>query len=73
MTTQTLPIPHGTADSSVHTDARATVAPAQSRPHLAGMLWFAGWLFTIGYAQLPWWKAIVALVIWPYCLGDLLR
>ena len=43
-----------------------------SRPG-AGMLWFGGWLFTIGVAQLTFWKAVLGLVIWPYFLGVLAR
>jgi hypothetical protein len=39
----------------------------------AGMFWFAGWLFTLAYAKLLWWQAILALVIWPYYLGVRLR
>jgi len=39
----------------------------------AGMLWFAGWLFTIGFAKLVWWKALLGLVIWPYFLALALR
>jgi hypothetical protein len=39
----------------------------------AGMFWFAGWLFTLAYAKLLWWQAILALVIWPYYLGLRLR
>lgn len=35
----------------------------------AGMIWFAGWLFTIAFAKLVWWKAILGLVIWPYFLA----
>jgi hypothetical protein len=23
-------------------------------------------LFTIGFAKLVWWKAVLALVVWPY-------
>ena len=38
-----------------------------------GMLWFAAWLFTIGIAQLSFWKAVLALVIWPYFIGVLVR
>lgn len=38
-----------------------------------GMLWFGAWLFTLGYAQLGFWKAVLALVIWPYFLGVLAR
>ncbi len=40
---------------------------------LAGALWLAGWLFTIAYASLPWWKIILALVVWPYFLGLAVR
>jgi hypothetical protein len=40
---------------------------------LAGMAWFGGWLFTIAFAKLLWWQAIVSLVIWPYYLGVMAR
>jgi hypothetical protein len=40
---------------------------------LAGTIWFAGWLFTIGYANLVWWKIILALVVWPYYLSLVVR
>jgi len=39
---------------------------------LAGTLWFIGWLFTIGYANLIWWKIILALVVWPFYLAQAL-
>jgi hypothetical protein len=34
-----------------------------------GMFWFIGWLFTIAFAKLIWWQAILGLVVWPYYLG----
>ena len=34
-----------------------------------GMLWFAGWLFTLGYLKLGLGKGLLALIIWPYYLG----
>lgn len=40
---------------------------------ITGPIWFAGWLFTIGYVHLGFWKAVLAIVIWPYYLGTLLR
>ena len=40
---------------------------------LGGMLWFGGWLFTIGMAQLVWWKVILGIVVWPYYLAVFLR
>ncbi len=40
---------------------------------LAGTIWFIGWLFTIGFAQLVWWKAILGIIVWPYFLGVALR
>jgi hypothetical protein len=42
-------------------------------PVSAGTIWFIGWLFTLAFAQLIWWKAILALVVWPYYLGVALR
>jgi hypothetical protein len=40
---------------------------------LAVPIWLIGWLFTIGFAHLPTAKAIVALALWPYYLGLVLR
>lgn len=34
-----------------------------------GLIWFGGWLFTIGYLDLAFWKGLIALVIWPYYMG----
>jgi len=34
-----------------------------------GMLWFGAWLFTIGFLHLSFWKAVLALLVWPYYLG----
>ncbi len=39
----------------------------------AGITWFIGWLFTIGFAQLTFWKGVLAIIVWPYYLGDLLK
>ena len=36
---------------------------------ISGMLWCAGWLFTIGYLKLAFWKGVLGLVVWPYFLG----
>lgn len=35
----------------------------------AGGLWIAGWLFTIGFLKLTFWKGVLALILWPYYLG----
>ena len=34
-----------------------------------GLLWIAGWLFTIGFLQLVFWKGVLAIVLWPYYIG----
>ena len=39
----------------------------------AGVLWTAGWMFTIAFAKLIWWKAILAIIVWPYFLGLVLH
>jgi hypothetical protein len=38
-----------------------------------GAFWFMGWLFTIAFANLVWWKIIVGIVVWPYFLGLAVR
>lgn len=38
-----------------------------------GVIWFIGWLFTIGFANLVWWKILLGIIIWPYFLGIALR
>ncbi len=35
-----------------------------------GLIWFIGWLFTIGYAKLNFWGGLAAILVWPYYLGD---
>lgn len=32
--------------------------------------WAAGWLFTIGFAKLSFWQAVLGLLIWPWYLGS---
>ena len=34
-----------------------------------GSIWFAGWLFTVGFLHLISWKGLLALILWPYYLG----
>lgn len=34
-----------------------------------GLLWFGGWLFTIGFLHLTFWKGLIALIVWPYFIG----
>lgn len=37
---------------------------------LPGGIWLVGWLFTIGYLHLSFWKGVLAILIWPYYIGD---
>lgn len=39
---------------------------------VAGTMWFGAWLFTLGFLHLPFWKGLLALVLWPYYLGTTL-
>ena len=41
----------------------------QAAAGIGGVFWFTGWLFTIGFANLVWWKIILGIVVWPYFLG----
>lgn len=47
----------------VHRDGGAVIGP----------LWLMGWLFTIGFLKLTFWKGVFALIIWPYDLGVFFR
>ncbi len=53
-----------------HTVERAQTQRIRIEQHSAiGMLWFGAWLFTIGFLHLSFWKAALALLIWPYYIG----
>ena len=39
------------------------------RHSFAGTAWFAGWLFSLGFLHLTFWKGVLAIVLWPYYLG----
>lgn len=34
-----------------------------------GGLWFAGWLFSIGYLKLDFWGGLIGIIVWPYFMG----
>lgn len=34
-----------------------------------GSIWFIGWLFTVGFLKLTFWKGVLAIIVWPYYLG----
>ncbi len=34
-----------------------------------GVLWCIGWLFTIGFLKLGFFKGLLAIIVWPYFLG----
>jgi hypothetical protein len=38
-----------------------------------GAFWFAGWMFTLAFAKLIWWKALLGLIIWPWYLALAVR
>ncbi len=36
----------------------------------AGIIWVVGWLFTIGFLKLTFWKGVLAIILWPYYIGS---
>ena len=40
---------------------------------VVGPIWYIGWLFTVAFVKLAFWKAVLALIIWPWYLGVALR
>jgi hypothetical protein len=37
---------------------------------IMGPVWFMGWLFTLGFLKLSFFQGLLALIIWPYYIGD---
>jgi len=71
MTTDTAALPQVTRDPDAACKPRGR--PLVLATPSLGTLWFGGWLFTIGFAHLGFWKAVLGLVLWPYFLGVLVR
>ena len=55
----------------METEERATKAPKIRivQHTFIGGLWFAAWLFTIGFLHLNFWRGVIAVVLWPYYIG----
>jgi hypothetical protein len=53
-------------------DVEKTVKSKIEFAGLVGPLWCIGWLFTVGFAGLSFWRAVLALILWPYYLGSAL-
>ncbi len=51
------------------TDEKKEKTKSCDNATIVGPVWFMGWLFTIAFAKLTFWKAVLALIIWPYYLG----
>lgn len=39
---------------------------------ITGPIWFMGWLFCLGFLKLTFFKALLAIIVWPYYLGSAL-
>jgi hypothetical protein len=37
---------------------------------IMGPVWAIGWLFTLGFLKLAFWKGFLAILLWPYYLGE---
>ncbi len=37
--------------------------------NIMGTIWLIGWLFSIGYLKLSFWRGVLAIIIWPYYIG----
>ena len=57
--------------SDIVCEAIVTAERIRIEQHSAtGLLWFAGWLFTIGFLQLSFWKGLLGLIVWPLFVGS---
>lgn len=56
-----------------HLGARVDQKIRIEQHSFVGTLWFGAWLFTIGLLHLSFWKAVLAILVWPYYVGVALR
>ncbi len=47
-----------------------SIVKVQQNSFLGG-IWMVGWLFTIGFLKLSFWKGVLAIILWPYFIGAL--
>ncbi len=40
-----------------------------SNHSFTGLSWVSGWLFTLGFLHLAFWKGVLAIIVWPYYIG----
>lgn len=63
-------LPDARTSSGAGTERKERSQRIQIQQHgAAGLLWVIGWLFTIGFLHLSFWKGVLALLIWPYLVG----
>ena len=44
----------------------------QNIPNPGATVWIIGWLITLGLLKFSFWKAALAILLWPYYIGDFL-
>ena len=68
--TPAMATPAESTRSAAKPESKARTERIRIEQHSAsGMLWFAGWLFTIGFLHLGFWNGVLALIAWPYFIG----
>lgn len=48
---------------------KMTIRHQSGKAGALGPLWVMGWLFSIGFLHLSFWKGLLAIILWPYYLG----
>lgn len=51
-------------------DDKKTIKVQNNMPDPGAFFWIMGWLFTLGLLKFSFWKAVLAIILWPYHLGD---
>ena len=60
----------GSDDQAATAKARGADKIRIEQHSASGLLWLIGWLFTIGLVHLPFWKGVLAVIVWPFYLGS---
>ena len=49
--------------------AEGTSQRIKLKSDLGFTVWMIGWLFTLGFLDLGFWKGVLAILVWPYYVG----
>jgi hypothetical protein len=51
-------------------EEKKTIKVQNNLPDPGAIFWIMGWLFSLGLLKYSFWHAVLAIILWPYYVGD---